>query len=455
MAVPAGYYDYAAQRESGGDPNAQNPLSSASGLYQFINSTRADVAKRNGIDPSDDSALMKAFTSENAAHLQNAGYAPTTPNLYLAHRFGPAGAVKALGSAPGASAASVFPANVMQANPDLQNKNISDLTGNPTMAGPQYPPQPDPNQGALNGQQVAGGPGALFGGQTPVGMISNFLHGTVGLNDPGRNIANAGAALRDKEGAAMTNANNMPLFRSHFSVGTDPYGNQYLLNGHSGQRTLITPPGQTPGADGTAGTTPKAFIAGQEALAQNSQKEYQASQDANDQADATLGLVANARNLVNNPAVSQGAAGELKQGLKLTAKNIFGIDLGGVDQGEALSEISNQLKAANAKAIGMKNYAKPEIQAMGEMGVNENRPQAANLQALDNIEALAKRTKAQHAVRTQYMKENGGILGPGVQGALDKANLSNPAYPINPAMQPAPGTAGRPSLQSIFAPKQQ
>ena len=38
-----------AQRESGGDPTARNPLSSASGMYQFIDATWQSVAAETGV----------------------------------------------------------------------------------------------------------------------------------------------------------------------------------------------------------------------------------------------------------------------------------------------------------------------------------------------------------------------------------------------------------------------
>lgn len=202
MGIPDDYMSYAVGRESGGDPNAQNPLSSASGLYQFTNGTRADVARRHGIDPRDDTALMQAFTADNAKVLSDAGHPTNTQNLYLAHRFGPQGALKALSSDPTASVSDVFP-EVMRQNPDLRGKTIADLTG--TRAAPQSaapmgqgaltkmadPQAPDQSfLGALGSKLMAGGPGALFG--APNGVFPGAQGPGTGY-DLGHALQNAGA----------------------------------------------------------------------------------------------------------------------------------------------------------------------------------------------------------------------------------------------------------------------
>jgi murein DD-endopeptidase MepM/ murein hydrolase activator NlpD len=98
--------------ESAGNPNAANPLSSATGLGQFISSTwmrmirsyRPDIANSMGYqdilnlryDPTLAREMLYNLTAENEADLRRAGHAPTAGNLYLAHFLGSAGAVQVL-----------------------------------------------------------------------------------------------------------------------------------------------------------------------------------------------------------------------------------------------------------------------------------------------------------------------------------------------------------------------
>ena len=187
--IPDSYYGYAQGRESGGNPLATNPRSSSRGLYGFIDGTWDSLRKKypeagltaDGRGNADQEArAMKLFTRENAGVLQANGHEPSQNNLYLAHRFGSGGALKALSSPSDAYVSDIFP-EVMSANPDLKGKRIADITGNKPMADPMQaamqPPsssvivpsvQPrrrasaGPDLGMLSSRIVADGPGALF-----------------------------------------------------------------------------------------------------------------------------------------------------------------------------------------------------------------------------------------------------------------------------------------------------
>jgi Transglycosylase SLT domain len=153
-------FDYlltTAQMESGLNPTAQAPTSSAKGLYQFIDQTWLATLKRNGpalglgkyadaiqqdangqftvpdqaaraailklrSDPSASALMAGAFTRANAADLATAiGRAPTEGELYIAHFLGSAGAVKLIRTAnanPQANAAAMFP-QAAAANPSI------------------------------------------------------------------------------------------------------------------------------------------------------------------------------------------------------------------------------------------------------------------------------------------------------------------------------------------------
>jgi hypothetical protein len=128
--------------ESGGDPNAENPNSSASGVGQFLDSTwvqtirqhRPDVAAGKSaaqiIAMKKDRALGKemtrAYQQDNADYLANRGEATTPDNIYLAHFLGPGGAVNALKADPNTPIVNIVGQDVVNANPFLRGKTAGD-----------------------------------------------------------------------------------------------------------------------------------------------------------------------------------------------------------------------------------------------------------------------------------------------------------------------------------------
>lgn len=136
-----------ARRESGFNPDARAPTSSASGLFQFIEQTWLATVKQHGhkhgygqyadliyqggdgrwqvrgsarnvvldlrFDPQAASTMAGELTASNAAYLRGrTGKEPNGGDLYAAHFLGPAGAarlIEAMSSRPNSSAASLFP----------------------------------------------------------------------------------------------------------------------------------------------------------------------------------------------------------------------------------------------------------------------------------------------------------------------------------------------------------
>lgn len=121
--------------ESGGNPNAKNPNSSATGLGQFISSTWLRMFKQYFPDRAagmsdamilalrEDAQMsremVQLYLRENAQQLQRAGIAITDANLYLAHFLGPGGARALIGSAPGTVANNVLGADQVSANASI------------------------------------------------------------------------------------------------------------------------------------------------------------------------------------------------------------------------------------------------------------------------------------------------------------------------------------------------
>lgn len=114
-----------AKRESSFDPNAKNPSSSASGLFQFLNGTWKDMMSRYGekvglppdaspFDPKAAATMGAIYAKQNAIIFENmVGRAPSDGEIYAAHFLGPKGAVdlaRAKDEKPDMAAALVFPA---------------------------------------------------------------------------------------------------------------------------------------------------------------------------------------------------------------------------------------------------------------------------------------------------------------------------------------------------------
>ena len=137
-----------AGRESGMNPKAKAPTSSAAGLFQFVEQTWLSTLKQHGakygyaryaeliskggdgryrvggadarkagmdlrLDPHAASLMAGELTSDHAAYLRGrVGRAPTAGELYAAHFLGPKGSARLIEAAaanPQASAASLFP----------------------------------------------------------------------------------------------------------------------------------------------------------------------------------------------------------------------------------------------------------------------------------------------------------------------------------------------------------
>jgi hypothetical protein len=135
--------DVIIQVESGGNAAARNPLSSATGLGQFIESTwlrmmrdyRPDLAANMTrqelldlrLDPTLSREMVQNLARENESFLRSKGHQITAGRLYLAHFLGPSGADQALAAQDGQMVLAVMGAGVVNANPFLTNYTIADL----------------------------------------------------------------------------------------------------------------------------------------------------------------------------------------------------------------------------------------------------------------------------------------------------------------------------------------
>lgn len=127
-----------------GNNPAKNPKSSASGYGQFIDSTFVSLYRKefsnlaSGMtdaailamksDRGVNEKLVEAYARDNAVKLNAAGLnGNRVENQYLAHNYGPAGAIGLLKADPNASATSVLGQGVANANPAVAGHTVQDV----------------------------------------------------------------------------------------------------------------------------------------------------------------------------------------------------------------------------------------------------------------------------------------------------------------------------------------
>lgn len=141
--VDAGALLKIAEIESGFNPRAKNPNSSAGGLFQFIDGTARDYGLADRFDAGQASDAAARLLKDNAASLRKAlGRDPTAGELYLAHQQGAGGAAKLLRN-PNARAVDVVGRDAVRLNggredmsaQEFANKWIAKASGAATVSG--------------------------------------------------------------------------------------------------------------------------------------------------------------------------------------------------------------------------------------------------------------------------------------------------------------------------------
>lgn len=129
----ADFFQKEQQAESGNNPNAKNPNSSASGAFQFTDTTWKQMVKRYGdetgikesdkSDPQAQATMAKLYAKDNINRMQPfLKRNPTKGELYMAHVFGADGALRLIQAAndnPNKQAIMLFPRAVTSANKNI------------------------------------------------------------------------------------------------------------------------------------------------------------------------------------------------------------------------------------------------------------------------------------------------------------------------------------------------
>ena len=182
--------DAQAMRTAQIEGTGKNPMSSAQGLHQFIDSTFVGTAKKvfselankspteilalRGTKLADgtpiESALEQRFRTDNIASLASAGIQPTPGNTYLAHFLGAGGARSVLGADPNTPVASLLDPRAIAANKSvLEGKTAGDVAA---WAASKFSGQPGLAASMTAGNARLGGAPAGFvpAGGTPMSL---------------------------------------------------------------------------------------------------------------------------------------------------------------------------------------------------------------------------------------------------------------------------------------------
>lgn len=126
------YYTRLAQVESSGNPNAKSSSSSASGMYQFIDSTWIGLVDEMGLDytlkdrfdPEKSKKVLDYFTNQNANYLKKKlGREPNEAELYIAHFAGMGTAGKLANLTPDSSINQMLSEGQINSNKGVFEKN--------------------------------------------------------------------------------------------------------------------------------------------------------------------------------------------------------------------------------------------------------------------------------------------------------------------------------------------
>jgi hypothetical protein len=133
------YYQKVIGTESGGDPNARSSTSSAAGLAGFTKGTWKQVWSEVAPgqepppinNPEAQAAALKYLTRKNAIELfKGLDHEPSDTEVYLAHHFGAAGALRILKAGIDAPLSDVVSPEAMEANPQLAGLSVGELIMN-------------------------------------------------------------------------------------------------------------------------------------------------------------------------------------------------------------------------------------------------------------------------------------------------------------------------------------
>ncbi|MBS9720036.1 transglycosylase SLT domain-containing protein [Tianweitania sp. BSSL-BM11] len=234
--------------ESGGNPNARNPRSSAEGLFQFIDDTAKQygLSKSQKFDPDASADAAARLWKDNANYLRRQlGREPTDGELYLAHQQGAGGAAKLLRN-PNAKASSLVGAEAVRLNGGQPGMTAGDFARRWTgkmEGGYSIPNQPGPPT-LSGGTWRPSGEDTIYarayneaGARTYTQTLENEIRSTTSQlfdryrDDP----AGLTKALGDLRGD-ISREHVFPEIQADFETGYDRIAESYLGQARENQR---------------------------------------------------------------------------------------------------------------------------------------------------------------------------------------------------------------------------
>lgn len=269
LPAPRPYSEGVKSVENGtGNPNAQNPRSTATGDGQFIESTWLDMIGRKapGLaqgksreeilamrgDPELSAKMTEEYALDNQRIFEASGIKATPALLYSAHHFGPDTAVKFAKASPETPLTAILSPEAIKANPHLANLTVGQARANqerrfagvgmpgqqaeaPQQTAPQQPPgtMPSRTSGTVsplmrNGKVVPGWGVDANGQPVPTGNNTTVNVDTKGATKEQEGIGTALAKQYDGVMARATAAQDtIAQVRLARSVAdTDPNGKE-------------------------------------------------------------------------------------------------------------------------------------------------------------------------------------------------------------------------------------
>ena len=432
--LPDGYLPRVAQIESSNNPNAQNPNSSAGGLFQFIDSTARNYGLTNKFDPAaaTDAAARLAVDNKNAL-TQALGREPTAGELYLAHQQGAGGASRLLAN-PNARAVDIVGERAVSLNggnpnmtaAEFASKWVNKVDGARTaQAAPQAgaPTADVPAQGAAEAQFAIPGTNLTVDQQT------------LSSNPRIQNMVRAlGAARTDAAKSTIGKMLELEIAdakeKQALNRPTDVQRNYELARRQGYQGTLL---------DYQKELRPQNNVnlpAGEKEYDKQSAKDLaELNRDVAKRASTANGKIATLNRLetlLSDPNVRQGAGAQAALQAARIAKGVFGIDTEGLGPAEAVNAISNQfaLELRNPSGgAGMPGaLSDKDREFLQSLTPGLERTPEGNKLIIDYMKRLAKRDLEIEGLRRDYIKQN-KRLDDGFYEKLSEFSEKNPLFP--------------------------
>jgi hypothetical protein len=250
--VDAGVLSQIAQIESGGNPRAKNPTSSAGGLFQQTDSNARDYGVADRFDAYQSAKGAARFLKANTAYLRKVlGRAPTAGELYLAHQQGPGGAAKLLAN-PNAKASSLVGADAVRLNggsPGMSAGEFANLWTRRVSGGYVLPS--DPSQFDVSKSlKISGGTWRPMQGDTLYARAWNEEGTKVYLSELDNEMRSTASQLFDQykddpagleKGMAqlkgqLAKDHVFPEIMADYSIGFDRLASRYVGQARENQR---------------------------------------------------------------------------------------------------------------------------------------------------------------------------------------------------------------------------